>query len=51
MADHNGLGVLGYIFGGMTAAVMLLAVTVVVGHVEGRLTLEPVPGAVLIVQR
>ena len=37
MADRAGLGFLGFIFGGVTAAVMLVAVTVVIGHVDGRL--------------
>jgi hypothetical protein len=42
MADRAGLGVLGFIFGGVTAAVMLMAATVVVtAHVDGRLALEP----------
>jgi len=39
-ADRAGLGILGFIFGGITAAVMLIACTVVVGHLEGRLQLE-----------
>ena len=42
-ADRAGLGFLGYIFGGVTAAVMLVAVTVVIGHVDGQLTLENAP--------
>ncbi len=41
-ADRAGLGVLGFIFGGVTAAVMLVACTVVVGHLDGRLQLETV---------
>ncbi len=40
MADRAGLGFVGFIFGGVTAAVMLVAVTVVVGHVDGRLVLD-----------
>jgi hypothetical protein len=40
MADRTSLGILGYIFGGVTVAVMLMAFTVVLGHVEGRLALE-----------
>ena len=40
MADRSGLGFLGYIFGGVTLAVMLTAFTVVAGHVEGRLALD-----------
>jgi hypothetical protein len=39
-ADRTGLGFLGFIFGGVTAAVMLVAVTVVIGHAEGRLVLD-----------
>jgi hypothetical protein len=41
MADRAGLGFLGFIFGGVTAAVMLVAVTVVIGHVGGRLAIDP----------
>jgi hypothetical protein len=44
MADRAGLGVLGFIFGGITAVVMLMACTVVVSHIEGRLALEPPVG-------
>ena len=40
MADRAGLGFVGFIFGGVTAAVMLVAVTVVIGHVDGRLVLD-----------
>ena len=40
MADRAGLGVLGFIFGGVTAVVMMLACTVVLGHIEGRLVLD-----------
>jgi hypothetical protein len=40
-ADRAGLGILGFVFGGVTAAVMLVAATVVLGHVEGRFVLEP----------
>jgi hypothetical protein len=40
MADRAGLGILGYIFGGVTAMVVLMACTVVVSHVEGRLVLD-----------
>jgi hypothetical protein len=42
-ADRAGLGLLGFIFGGVTAAVMLVACTIVVGHVEGRWTLDQSP--------
>ena len=42
-ADRASLGFLGFIFGGVTAAVMLVAVTVVIGHVDGSLTLDTAP--------
>ncbi len=45
-ADRAGLGFLGFIFGGVTAAVMLMAVTVVVGHVDGRFTLDMPPAQI-----
>lgn len=41
MADRAGLGVVGFIFGGITAMVMLMACTVVLGHIDGRLALDP----------
>lgn len=41
MADRIGLGMVGFVFGGVTAAVMLIAVVVVSGHVQGRLALDP----------
>jgi hypothetical protein len=37
VADRSGLGFLGFIFGGVTAAVVLVAAAVVVQHVDGRL--------------
>jgi hypothetical protein len=43
MADRAGLGVLGFIFGGVTAAVMLVAVTVVIGHAEGHFAVDAAP--------
>jgi hypothetical protein len=46
MADRAGLGFVGFIFGGVTAAVMLVAVTVVIGHVDGRLAIEPPPAQI-----
>ena len=46
MADRAGLGFLGFIFGGVTAAVMLVAVTVVIGHAEGRLVLDAPPAQI-----
>ena len=43
MADRAGLGFVGFIFGGVTAVVMLVAVTVVIGHVDGRFVLDTAP--------
>lgn len=40
MADRRSLGILGFLFGGVTAAVMLVAVMVVKHHVDGRSTLD-----------
>lgn len=40
MADRRSLGIVGFVFGGITAAVMLVAVMVVKHHVDGRLTVE-----------
>jgi hypothetical protein len=39
-ADRTLLGFLGFIFGGVTAAVTLVAFTLVVQHVDGRLALD-----------
>ena len=39
-ADRTALGFLGFIFGSVTAAVVLVACTVVLGHVEGRWTID-----------
>ena len=43
MADRAGLGFLGFIFGGVTAAVMLVAATMVIGHVDGRFAIDVAP--------
>jgi hypothetical protein len=43
MADRKSLGMLGFMFGGVTAAVMLIAVMVVKNHIDGRLTLDATP--------
>ena len=43
MADRAGLGILGFIFGGVTAVVILVAVTMVIGHVDGRFVLDTAP--------
>ena len=40
MADRRSLGILGFVFGSVTAAVMLIAVMVVKQHVDGRVTVE-----------
>ena len=40
MADRRSLGILGFMFCGVTAAVMLIAVMVVKNHIDGRLTLD-----------
>ena len=40
MADRRSLGFVGFVFGGITAAVMLVAVMVVKHHVDGRLTMD-----------
>ena len=40
MADRRGLGIVGFCLGGVTAAVMLIAVMVVRNHVDGRMTME-----------
>ena len=36
MADRRSLGIVGFVFGGVTAAVMLVAVVVVKHHVDSR---------------
>ena len=40
MADSRGLGILGFLLGSVTAAVMLIAVMVVKHHVDGRLSFD-----------
>jgi len=39
MADKRSLGLLGFLFGGITAAVILTAVLVVQAHIKGHLQL------------
>jgi len=39
-ADRTALGFLGFIFGGVTAAVVLVACTMVLGHLDGRWTID-----------
>jgi hypothetical protein len=41
MADRSALSILGFIFGGVAAAVMLIAYVVVRDHMDGHLSLEP----------
>ena len=40
MADRRSLGIVGFCFCGVTAAVMLIAAVVVKNHVDGRLSLD-----------
>lgn len=42
MADRRSLGLVGFFFCGVTAAVMLIAVMVVKNHIDGRLSLDGV---------
>jgi len=41
MADRRSLGFVGFLFGGVTVAVMLIAAVAVKNHMDGRLTLDP----------
>ena len=41
MADRSSLGMMGLIFAGVTASVVILAGWLVNAHVAGRLSLEP----------
>lgn len=41
MADRNSLRFIGMVYGGLTAAVILVAGFVVTAHMLGRLQLEP----------
>ena len=47
MADRKSLGILGFMFGGVTATVMLIAVMVVKNHIDGRLTLDAAKAPVM----
>ncbi|NWG25078.1 MAG: hypothetical protein HXY30_11815 [Pseudorhodoplanes sp.] len=40
MADKRSLRLIGYFYGGLTAAVTLVACFVVAGHVTGQMTLD-----------
>jgi hypothetical protein len=42
MADKSSLGLLGFLFGGVTFAVTIIAFLVVRDHVEGRLQMDEV---------
>jgi len=42
MADKSSLGLLGFLFGGVTFAVTIIAFLVVRDHVEGRLQIDEV---------
>jgi hypothetical protein len=47
-ADQTGLKLLGFTYGGVTAAVMLVAAMMVMGHADGNLNLEgPTPASSL----
>jgi hypothetical protein len=40
MADRRSLGIVGFVLGSVTIAVMLTAVLVVKSHVDGRMSLD-----------
>lgn len=48
MADRRGLGIVGFVFGSVTAAVMLIAAMVVKHHVDTRSALEAQPAKVIV---
>jgi hypothetical protein len=41
MADRKSLGIIGFIMSGVTAAIVLVSVFVVQGHLTGRYVLDP----------
>jgi hypothetical protein len=47
MADRKSLGIIGFILGGITAAVIGVGVFVVQGHLNGRMTLDNGPRPVV----
>ena len=49
-ADRTGLGFLGFIFGSVTVAVMLVAVTVVVGHADSDFASSAAPAQIAATQ-
>jgi hypothetical protein len=48
MADRRSLGIVGFVFGSVTAAVMLIAAMVVKHHVDTRADLEAQPKSVIV---
>jgi hypothetical protein len=40
MADRKGLGIIGFVLGGITAAIVMIGVMVVHAHLDGQLSLE-----------
>jgi hypothetical protein len=42
MADKRGLGIMGFLFGGVTFAVTVIAFVVVRGHIDGQLQFDEV---------
>ena len=46
MADRAGLGFVGFIFGGVTAVVMLVAATVVISHAGDHFALDTAPSQI-----
>jgi hypothetical protein len=49
MADRKSLGIIGFILGGITAAVITVGVVVVQAHLTGRLALDQASGPVVLV--
>jgi hypothetical protein len=47
MADRSGLGVVGFIYGSVTGFVMLIAIGVVFGHIDGSQALDAPPPSTL----
>jgi hypothetical protein len=47
MADRRSLGFIGWIYGGITALVMVTGVFVVQRHLDGRMVLDDGPRAVV----
>ena len=47
MADQKSLSFIGFMLGGVTAAVMSIGVFVVHSHLDGRLTLDDAPRPVI----